>query len=142
MPADFFVFLSSSVDLLKGEAPENFSRLAREMDGLRAGVSANGIRKHVYFRGDRLALDEESAEEEPREHDIEVALTDRAILNLIDGKCSLQQSVVQGEIHIKGESVVLNRYYRCLSHYLDGALRSASFPKLLSQYRSAVSSSG
>ena len=140
MPADFFAFLSASVDLLKADSPENFSRLAREMDGLRANVSANGIRKHVYFRGDCLALDE--ACPEPSEPDIDVALTDRAVLDLIDGKCSLQQSVVQGEIYVRGKPLVLDQYYRALGHYLNGALRSAGFPTLLSQYRSAASSSG
>lgn len=142
MPADFFAFLSASVDLLKTDSPENFLKLTSEMGGLRASVSANGIRKHVYFKGDCLALDEESAEEGSPRLDIEVALTDRAVLDLIDGKCSLQQSVLKGGIHLKAHPPVLEQYHHCLSHYLNGAMRSAGFPRLLSQYRSAVSSLG
>jgi len=142
MPADFFVFLSASVDLLKTDSPENFLKLTSEMGGLRASVSANGIRKHVYFKGDRLALDDAHPEEKSSEPDIEVALTDRAILDLIDGKCSLQQCALSGGIHLKANPPVLEQYHRCLGHYLNGALRSAGFPRLLSQYRSAVSSYG
>jgi hypothetical protein len=140
MPADFFAFLSASVDLLKADSPENFSKLTSEMNGLRATISTTDARKCVYFEGDCLALDE--AHPHSTEPDIEVALTDRAVLDLLDGKCSLKQSVIRGEIHVRANPLILDRYHRCLGHYLNGALRSASFPTLLSQYRSAVSSSG
>ena len=143
MPADFFAFLSTSRrSSQRRSAGELFEIGARDGRAASRRLRKRHPKACLFQRRLPGARRGTWPRRQPREHDIEVALTDRAVLELIDGKCSLQQSVVQGEIHIKGESVVLDRYYRCLSHYLNGALRSASFPTLLSQYRSAVSSSG
>ncbi len=130
---DFFSFLSRSIDLLKVDSGENYLRLATTLNGLSASVSTGGESRRVYFDRRQLVIDETLASS-----DIEIAFHEQAVLDLIDGKYSLEQSVLNGTIFIRGSVDAIDKFHSALRIYLNGALRSQGFVELLSGYRSQL----
>jgi hypothetical protein len=136
-PTDFFWFLSQSIDLLEKESSQNYSQLAAELNGLRASISAGEDRRLICFDEGRFFIDADA-----ENHDIEVVCGTHTILELLDGKYSLEQALLDEVLFIKGNVGILGKFSNALSIYCNGALRSPGFLGLLSQYRHAVSSGG
>jgi hypothetical protein len=135
--ADFFSYLSKSLDLLKDESRENYGRLAAELKSLRINIRAGKAARVAYFADGEFAI------EAAGEHaDIWLEFDEGAILNVIDGKSSLEDAVLDGAIFVRGGVQKIEILYGALVVYLDGAMRSPGFPTLLSNYRQDFSSGG
>jgi hypothetical protein len=132
-PTDFFGFLTESLDLLDKESRESYLRLVSALGGLRASISTGAKKRLVYFDGDRFVVATDLLNP-----DIEVVFRDDAVIDLIDGNCSLEQAVLNDAIFVRGAMSILEKFYFALGIYLQCALRSRSFPALLSRYRQAV----
>jgi hypothetical protein len=135
--ADFFSFLSKSIDLLKRESGENYARLAAELKGLRINISASANARLAYFSGGQFVI-----ESDLERADIWLEFEECTILAVIDGKYSLEEAVLGGEIFIRGNVRKMETLHSALAVYLDGALRSPGFPELLADYRRAFSLGG
>jgi hypothetical protein len=127
---DFFWFLTNSMTLLKNESPANYFQLCTELGELRARITVGANERVAFFEGGHFTVSRELSR-----YDIEVGLTDRAVIDVIDAKYSLVKAVRDDAISVKGRLDALERYRLCLGIYLNGALRSQGFPDLLSEYR-------
>jgi hypothetical protein len=130
---DFFWFLERSMRLLKVEAPQNYCQMSSELGELRASIAAAANKRVAYFDGSRFIVSGE-----PSRCDIEVHLTDKAVIDVIDARYSLNKALREGVISVKGRLDVLDKFHWCLGIYLNGALRSRGFLKLLSEYRRVI----
>jgi hypothetical protein len=130
MPADFFWFLARSLQLLKKESRENYVRLASELGTLRTSICADAKAQLVYFDSGEFVVAGVSSNA-----DIEVVFESKAVIDLIDGKYSFEESLLRNDIFIKGNVDALERFHSARGIYLNGALRAPSFPMLLLQYR-------
>jgi hypothetical protein len=130
---DFFWFLENSMNLLKRESSANYARLCTELGELRANIAAGAKKRVVFFEGGRFTVSRDVSK-----YDIEVCLTDRAIVDVIDAKHSLVKALLADAISVKGSLGALEKYRLCLGIYLDGALRSDGFLTLLSDYRQMI----
>jgi SCP-2 sterol transfer family protein len=130
---DFFWFLSNSIHLLEKESRENFLRLNARLGGLRAKISDGSQTQIVYFDDRRLVVVPFSIHT-----DIIVTLDAFKILQLLDGKESLQEAVLNKSIFIQGSLKILETYNEALGIYLHGALRSPGFPAILSRFRRSL----
>jgi hypothetical protein len=128
---DFFWFLEHSMRLLRKEASENYLRMSSYE--LRAGIAVHGNKRVAYFDGSRFIVSGELSN-----YDIEIVVTDKAVIDLIDARCSLNKALRDDMICLKGKLPVLDKFHSCLGLYLNGALRSPGFPKLLSEYRRMI----
>jgi hypothetical protein len=132
--ANFFEFLADSIDLLKKESSENYLQLASALAGLQASISTGLEKRLVYFDGNQFVVTTDLSNP-----DIDVVFRNDVIIDLIDGRYSLEKAVLDDAVFVKGTVVMLEKFYSALSIYLQGALRSRSFPFLLANYRRAVS---
>ena len=130
---DFFDFLSVSLDVIENEAPGSFHALAREVDGLLARLVADGDARIVCCDAARFAVVEDMSEP-----DIEVAFEREGILNLIDGKSTLEGAFYGEALRIRGDVEIVERFHEGLQLYLAGAIRSTSMPALLAQFRGSA----
>ena len=129
-PTDFFGFLARSIDLLKQESCENYERMATELQGVHTSVSTGTNERLIWFDDGQFAM-----ETDPADADVWVEFEEPAILDLIDGKYSLEQAVIGGDIFIKGNVRTIEKFHTALTTYLNGALRSPGFSALLADYR-------
>ncbi len=135
--ADFFSYLSKSLDLLQHESRENYGRLAAGLNDLRINIRA-GTRARVAYFGDGQFVIEPAG----GHADIWLAFDEGTILHVIDGRSSLEEAVLDGAIFIRGNVQKIETLYSALAAYLDGAMRSPGFPALLADYRQEFSSGG
>jgi hypothetical protein len=135
--ADFFSYLSKSVDLLQHESCENYGRLAAGLNDLRINIRA-GTKARVAHFGDGQFIIEPAG----GHADIWLEFDEATILHVIDGRSSLEEAVLDGAIFIRGNVQKIETLYSALAAYLDGAMRSPGFPALLADYRLAFSSGG
>jgi hypothetical protein len=135
--ADFFYYLSESLDLLKHESRENYERLAAGLNDLRINICAGRKTRIAYFGEGQFVI-----EPDGRLADIWLEFDEGTILQVIDGKSSLEEAVLDGAIFIRGDLQKIETLYSALAAYLDGAMRSPGFPALLADYRQAFSSEG
>jgi hypothetical protein len=130
---DFFWFLQESISILEREVRSNYCQLSSELGALRANIALGNKKRVVYFEGGRFIISLDLSK-----HDIEVSLSDRAVIDVIDAKYSLENAVRADMIRVKGKLDVLEQFRSCLGIYLNGALRSPGFPRLLYEYRRTV----
>jgi hypothetical protein len=131
--ADFFWFLAKSMDALKNESLPSYLRLSKVLEGLRASISAGVKKRLVYFDNGQFFVTSDA--EGPN---LEIVFRDNAVIDLIDGKYSLEQAVLAEAIFVKGSVATLEKFHSALNLYLNGALRAPSFPRLLSRYRRTI----
>jgi hypothetical protein len=132
--ADFFSYLSKSLDLLQHESHENYGRLAAKLDDLRVNIRAGTKARVAHFGDGQFVIEPAGGHA-----DIWLQFDEGAILHVIDGRSSLEEAVIDGAIFIRGDVHKIETLYSALAAYLDGAMRSPGFPALLSDYRQAFS---
>ena len=72
------------------------------------------------------------------EADGELRTTSAAILDLTNGRLCLIDALLNEQLFLRGPLDVVVRFDRALGCYLAGAVRAASFPALLDDYRLGV----
>jgi hypothetical protein len=127
---DFFWFLGQSMDLLRREAQETYFLMSSKMGQLRAGIAVGSKQQVAYFDHGQFNLSNDLSRS-----DIEVVLTDMAVIDLIDARQSLDKALLNEVIFVKARLDVLEKFDSCLKIYLYGALRAPGMPKLLLEYR-------
>ena len=131
MPAhDFFGFLRESLGLLESEAPHAYGRLLHELHGLRTCMITDGGRREYLFESGSITESDVSACA-----DLDVAFDRGTLLDLIDGRTSLEEAISAERLWIRGGAEAVERFHTGMLIYLDGAVRSPGFPDLLARYR-------
>ena len=135
--SQFGRFLARSMDLIAKERPSAFERLNDALGGLRVRLAIDGVAVHPRF----TAAGFELAEDAPDPH-VDLESDRAAILEVADGRLTLEDAVWNERIVLRGGLRDLVAFHDALAIYLQGAVRCPSFPTLLDAYRSEGSTSG
>lgn len=131
-PADdsFAGFLGRSLAILERELPLAYAQMCAratprevliEIDGEPVSLAFEAAAHRLLPRPERPA--------------VEVHATQRVILDLIDGRVSLLDAVLEERIVMLGGVPDIGAFHDGLMAYLHGAVRCRSFPELLRRYR-------
>jgi hypothetical protein len=86
----------------------------------------------LIFREDQVSIFPRSDDQAP---DTTLETSWQTVLDLADGKLSLDQAVLSNAVAVKGEVATVAHFYDGLHTYLSGAVRCPSFPLLLEHFR-------
>ena len=130
----FAAFLGRSLALLEREAGPAFEGMCRAAAPRELLVRVDGEAVSLAFESPPPRLVRLTG---PRAPDVELSATRTAILDLIDGRQSLVDAIMNDHLLLRGTPSDLIAFHDCLRMYLHGAFRARSFPALLREYRSA-----
>lgn len=111
--------------------PSAHQAVAAAAGELGACLVANGDARVLRFAQGVPVL------EAGRAADVEVAFDNHVILDLIDGKLSLEEALFAGRLRIRGTPVAVERLHAALMLYLNGAVRVGACLALLRCFREA-----
>jgi len=67
--------------------------------------------------------------------DVEVGLDKPILLDLVDGRVTLEDALLEERLRLRGSLDALVEFDEALYIYLGGAVRCPSFPELYAEYR-------
>lgn len=116
--------------LLEGEKPFVYARIGEMLRDRAVNVRVDGEALGIRFPKGRFALGP------PVEYPfIELDSSRRTILDVVDGRLTLEDAVWEERIRLFGSLDALLLFLDALVAYLQGAVRCPSFPWLLDCYR-------
>lgn len=127
-------FLALSLSLLDDEKPGIVVELDRMMASRLISMTIDGVEVRLRFEEEGARV-WEPAPEETGAPFIELESDRGAILDVVDGNLTLEDAVWQRRIELRGAVADLVLFHDALVVYLQGAVRSPSFPRLLDNYR-------
>ena len=127
---DLRAFLARSLALLAREAPGSYERLCHTLAGKRVCIDGDGRRFALRFEPHGVETVTPSGTE-----NICAGVDRSTILALVDGTVTLDQALRDDRLHIRAQVADAATLFDGLSIYLRGAIRSASFPMLLAEFR-------
>jgi len=125
--------LRRSVEHLEEEVPDSYRLLATELGPMVVELDVDG---EVFSLrgGDRL----EVSDGEVQTADVRIGTSRVAILDLIDARTGLGDSVEAGAISVCGSLDDIQRAHESLRAYVHAAVRAPSQPALLTELRSGA----
>lgn len=129
--------LLRSLALLDLEMPELAQRCRAAFGPRAVEIRVEHEQLRMWVHGDRWSFGPG-----PVATCVEVSTGHRALLRLLDGTDSLEEAVLTGRVHLRGDVQDLLAFHRALDIYLRGAVRSPSFPALLGSFRAAAAAPG
>jgi hypothetical protein len=134
MHAESFIdFLAESILALEREVPLAHSTMCRVLAGREVRLDVDGDHFAVVFE-----IDSASILAEPRSSNVDVKTSRDTILELIDARLTLVDALFAETLHVQGDPTDVLAFLDGLGAYLQGAVRSPSFPGLLRRYRAAA----
>jgi hypothetical protein len=126
-------FVQTSLATLREEFPEAYYLMCRKLAGLAVALFIDGEEIPIVFepRSARVVHDP------PSPPDVRARTTRRTILDVLDARLSLQGAVDSGALELWGPIEDLEAFHAALLLYVQGAVRSPSFPGLLDRFREA-----
>jgi hypothetical protein len=131
-PREFFTFLHDSLVRLAVEVPEAHRALAAAMGRTRARLVADGDARTIRFDFPYWTIYADD-----NEADLEVAFDRELVLDLVDGRLTLEEAIYQERLLMRGSIETIERFHDALMIYLEGLLRTSHAPALLAHYRQA-----
>jgi hypothetical protein len=126
----FADFLDDSFAALRDEVPEIHAEMCRRLAPREVGlVVDHEVVAIAFTRDDAVFLSER------RRPVVDVRTTGRAILDLIDARSTLRESVLDERLELRGGPDDLLAFHEGLMAYLHGGVRAPSFPRLLRAFR-------
>ena len=132
---DFYLLLSTSMKLLRAEAPKTYYKLGALLQNLKGRVSTEEGTRIISFKGCEFG----QIEQKDCAVDVEVAFASRVVLDLVDGHVTLEEAILDESIWVRGDAIHVERYYEALKVFVGGAIRLPEFLLLLDQYRASLS---
>ncbi len=126
----FSGFLAHSMTLLAAEKPRVHARLCALLRDREASVTMDGVITGIAFPGGAFRLVQ--TVDRPF---IELRASRRTVLDVIDGRLTLEEAIWGSQLELRGGLDDLVRFHDALVVYLHGAVRCPSFPWLLDRYR-------
>lgn len=130
---DFFAYLMRSLQVLAADRPDAYGAVCAAAGGLRARLVAAGDARVLSFPEGVPVIEGDSPAA------VEVVFDDQVILDLIDGRTSLEAALFAERLQIQGAPDAVERFHGALMIYLDGALRVSACLHLLESFRAAQS---
>jgi hypothetical protein len=139
LPAEprFAALLETSLAVLSRECPEAYAEICRMLAGYEVAIVLDTEKLALCFEEDGPVV--RRSAQQPTVHFI---ATRHTLLDLIDAKFTLEFAITRDILHVRGKMNALIQFYEALRLYIHGAVRSPSFPALLSDYRYRNLSSG
>jgi hypothetical protein len=125
-----FWFLERCLDAIEREMPAAYRRI----------VGALGRRAVAIAIGDDLATlsiangSHAISREPPAECAIELSLTEATIRRVLEGRCTIVDAAIAGDLVLRGAADDLAALHDALLAFIHGAVRSPSTPRLLEAY--------
>lgn len=126
----FLGFLARSLALLEAELPQVAGRVAEAVGPRNVSCVIGDERFTIQSDGRRLRLSRDLSEK----CQVEIATTRAVIRALLEGETTLEDALWQERILLKGGLEDILAFNDGLHFYLCGAVRSPSFPDLMSDY--------
>jgi hypothetical protein len=130
--ADFFSFLLTSLSRIAAAEPDAHRSLTDAMGSMRVRLVADGVARIVRFDFPDWRIYAEVSEA-----DLEVALDREIIMDLIDGRLTMEDAIYQERLRVRGSVETIERFHGVLMIYLEGLIRTPEAPVLLESYRRA-----
>lgn len=127
-------FLLESFAVMERDVPGAYAEMCRRLAGKRVHLRVEGDDVSLRFGRGRAEL---AGDAPPH---IEVHTTRRAILALIDAHQTLLDSVLRGDLELRGSPDDLLAFDDGLMAYVHGAVRAPAFATLLRSYRAPAES--
>jgi hypothetical protein len=126
---EFFSFLGQSLDAIAHEATDAYCEMCAAMGSRtvqlivdREPMHLSATRgRHALCRGCALCA-------------VELRLERPTIVRLLEGRCTLVEVALRGDLILKGAADDLIALYGVLMAFVQGAVRSTSTPKFLDRY--------
>lgn len=129
----FYHFLGHSLSIMERECPPAYQGMCEILLRRKVMVAVDAEQMTLSFEPGRVFLQPAP----DAEAEVIVRTTRPVILDLTDGKYTLQQAVMDGCISIQGGLQDLIRFYDGWLTYMRGAVHCTSIPGLLDRYRDA-----
>jgi hypothetical protein len=130
--ADFFSFLRTSLSRIAADEPDAHRALIDAMGSMRVRLVADGMARIVRFDFPDWTICAEVGEAI-----LEVAFEREIILDLIDGRLTMEDAINQERLRMRGSVETIERFHGALMVYLEGLIRTPEAPALLESYRRA-----
>jgi len=124
-------FLERSLACLSHEAPLAYARTCETLASRAIRADVDGEVVPVRFTRERARV----LDEEPARAAVSLRTSRRAILDLLDARCTLVEAVLDDRFFLAGAPDDLVAFHDGFTAYLHGAVRSPSLPDLLAEYR-------
>ena len=126
----FVAFLARSLSLLEAELPQIATRVAASVGARNVACQIDDERFGIVSDGKCLRVITQPA----AKSEVEIATTRAVIRTLLEGETTLEDALWNERILLKGELDDILAFNDGLHVYLCGAVRSPSFPDLMSDY--------
>lgn len=133
----FAEFVRRALDLLAQELPWAYSALGESVGERVLGVEVDGSAFAIRRAGAELVVDGA-----PLPLSVECIASRATILELIDARVTLLDSVLDRRLSLRGSLHDLVAFHEALTRFVGGAVRCPSFPSLLASYRGQSAQSG
>ena len=129
---DLLWYIDRAIWHLRDEVPEAYISMVNAASGLTIDVRTASTSGTVRVHGDRVEVFGPGFEP-----DVIAFVKESAIIDLIDCKRLLKDTLGSGDLEITGTSENLERLIMGLRFFLQGAIRSRGVQDLLDRYRHA-----
>ena len=126
----FVGFLKQSLEALRTEQPEAYRQMCLALHPRRVLIDIDGEQVEMRFGRKKAKVRPPSGDAT-----ISARTSKQLILDLIDHRLTLAESIVEGRFEVKGHLDDLVAFHDGLIFYLSGGVRARSFPKLLRGFR-------
>lgn len=128
-PPDVFSLMRRTLDTLAAEAPEAEAALRIAVGPIRTRLATEGRARIFHLRPEGFALDEA-----PGAADVEIAFDRTIVLDLAEGRLTLEEALLADRLHATGTVGAVTRLHEALMIYLEGLLRSPGAAALYDEY--------
>jgi hypothetical protein len=128
-PPDVFDLMRRSLDTMAAEAPEAEAALRKAVGPIRARLATQGRTRLFHLTTAGFALDEA---DDPA--DVEIAFDRALVLDLAEGRLSLEEALLADRLGAKGSVDAVTRLHEALMIYLEGLLRAPGAAALYEEY--------
>jgi hypothetical protein len=127
---DVFDLMRRSLETLAAEAPQAEAALRRAIGPLRTTLATEGHARLFHLTPAGFALDETA-----EAADVEIGFDRALVLDLAEGRLTLEDALIADRLHAKGEVAAITRLHEALMIYLEGLLRAPGAAVLYDAYR-------
>lgn len=125
-PQSFAAFVETSLAALHRECPAAYDQMCQLLASREIVVDVDDEVVCLVFTAVTV-----SPTNEPGEPQVSMQTTRQTILDLVEGRTTFNNAVLEGKLNLQGQSRDIADFYAGFLIYLHGAVRSPSFPGLL-----------
>lgn len=126
---DVFDLMQRSLAAIAVEAPQADAALRKAIGPLRTLFATEGRARLLHLTSQGFALDESA-----QEADVEIGFDRAIVLDLAEGRLTLEEALIADRLHARGQVAEVTRLHEALMIYLEGLLRAPAAAALYDAY--------